>query len=111
MPPRVSAYDMVAVSDALEIILDHVSPLGIESVPLTQARGRFLARDIQADADLPGMPRSSVDGYAVQASDPTDTLNVLEEVTAGRLAQAQVEPGTAVRIMTGGTVPPGADAV
>jgi molybdopterin molybdotransferase len=109
--PRVSAYDMVEVPTALEMILAQVSPLGVENVELTRARGRFLAEDIAADADLPGLPRSSVDGYAVIASDPADQLEVLEEVTAGRLAQAQVSPGKAVRIMTGGTVPQGADAV
>jgi molybdopterin molybdotransferase len=109
--PRVSPYAMVSVQEAREAILQHAQPLGIERVPLTEARGRFLAQDIIADEDLPGMPRSSVDGYAVIAGDNADRLEVLEEVTAGRLAHAQVRPGTAVRIMTGGTLPPGADAV
>src|SRR5258708_17962039 len=111
MPPRVSAYPMVSVHEALETILDHAQPLGHETVELTHARGRILAQDILADADLPGMPRSSVDGYAVIAGDDAADLDVLEEVTAGRLAQTQVAPGTAVRIMTGGTLPRGADAV
>ena len=50
-------------------------------------------------------------GYAVIAGDDAADFDVLEEVTAGRLASAQVSPGTAVRIMTGGTLPHGADAV
>src|SRR5262249_33917969 len=75
------------------------------------ARARILAEDIRADEDLPGLPRSSVDGYAVIAGDPSQRLEVLEEVTAGRLAHQQVRPGTAVHIMTGGTLPPGADSV
>jgi molybdopterin molybdotransferase len=102
---------MVEVSDALETILDLATPVGVETVPLTSARGRYLAQDITADADLPGLPRSSVDGYAVIASDPATDLEVLEEVTAGRLAQARVKPGAAVRIMTGGSLPEGTDAV
>src|SRR5436309_12979456 len=109
--PRVSAYPMVEVGDALQTILSHASPLGEERVELTKARGRILAENITADADLPGLPRSSVDGYAVIAGDDASELEVLEEVTAGRLAHAQVRPGAAVRIMTGGTLPPGADAV
>src|SRR6266536_3163500 len=109
--PRVSAYPMVSVRDALEPILDRCRPMGLESVEMTAARTRILAEDIIADEDLPGLPRSSVDGYAVIAGDQATDLEVLEEVTAGRLAHAQVRPGTAVRIMTGGTVPPGADAV
>src|SRR5438105_6004027 len=111
MPPRVSAYPMVEVREALETILAKATPLGVETVALTRARGRILAEDITADADLPGLPRSSVDGYAVSAADDANELRVLEEVTAGRLAQAQVTPGSAVRIMTGGTLPAGADAV
>src|SRR5258708_37013690 len=111
MPPRVSAYPMVSVHEALETILDHAQPLGPEAVELTHARGRILAQDILADADLPGMPGWSVDGYAVIAGDAAADAHVLQEVTAGRLAQTQVAPGTAVRIMTGGTLPRGADAV
>ncbi len=93
------------------MILQRAEPLGVERVPLTEARARILAQDIRADEDLPGLPSSSVDGYAVVAGDDAQALEVLEEVTAGRLAHTQVRPGTAVRIMTGGTVPPGADAV
>jgi molybdopterin molybdotransferase len=102
---------MVEVGQALETILSKAAPLGSESVDLTRARGRILAEDIAADADLPGLPRSSVDGYAVIAGDDSATLEILEEVTAGRLANAQVIPGAASRIMTGGTLPEGADAV
>ncbi len=102
---------MVEVPDALAAILERAQPLGVEHVPLTGSRGRFLAQDITADADLPGLPRSSVDGYAVIAGDDAAQLDVLEEVTAGRLAQVQVTRGAAVHIMTGGSLPQGADAV
>jgi molybdopterin molybdotransferase len=111
MPPRVSPYEMVEVGEALEAILARTKTLGTERVALTSARGRFLAVDITADADLPGLPRSSVDGYAVIAADDSRELEILEEVTAGRLASAQVVRGAASRIMTGGTLPEGADAV
>ena len=111
MPPRVSPYAMVEVGEALETILGQAQPLETEHVDLTRARGRYLAQDIVADADLPALPRSSVDGYAVIAGDVAKELRVVEEVTAGRLAQTQVVPGSAVRIMTGGTLPQGADAV
>src|SRR5919205_2195282 len=109
--PRVSAYPMISVPEALATILERVQPLGTETIDLRHARGRVLARDILADQDLPGLPRSSVDGYAVRANDSSEQFEVLEEVTAGRLAHAQVRPGTAVRIMTGGTLSEGADAV
>jgi len=102
---------MVEVRDALRVILEKAAPVGVEIVPLTGARGRYLAEDVLADADLPGLPRSSVDGYAVIASDAATDLKVLGELTAGRLGDAPVTPGTAVRIMTGGSLPEGTDAV
>lgn len=111
MPPRVSPYEMIEVRQALDMILARAAPLGVEHVELTRARGRFLAEDIAADADLPNQPRSSVDGYAVIAGDSASELEVLDEVTAGRLAEAHVRPGATMRIMTGGMLPEGADAV
>jgi molybdopterin biosynthesis enzyme len=72
MPPRVSAYPMVAVGEAIELILAQAEPLGQETVGLQSARGRILAADILADDNLPGLPRSSVDGYAVSAADPSE---------------------------------------
>src|SRR5919197_939893 len=96
--PRVSAYPMVEVQEALTTILACARPKAQELVELTAARGRILAEDVLAEDDVPGMPRSSVDGYAVMAGDGSESFDVLEEVTAGRLAHAQVRPGTAVRI-------------
>src|SRR5580693_676010 len=46
-------------------------PLGGETVPLSQALGRVLARAVIADFDVPGFDRSSVDGFAVRADDTT----------------------------------------
>ncbi|MBI2756710.1 MAG: molybdopterin molybdotransferase MoeA [Chloroflexi bacterium] len=102
---------MVPVPDALAAILERTTALPTESVPLVEALGRVLAREVAADADLPGLPRSSVDGYAVRSADSAPDRRVLAEVTAGRLAHTQVGSGEAVAIMTGGTIPQGADAV
>ncbi len=109
--PRVSAYPMVSVDEARRAILERAQALDTEQVGLRDAFGRVLSEDVVADADLPGLPRSSVDGFAVLASDESPTRRVLDEVTAGHLAHEQVRPGTAVRIMTGGSLPEGADAV
>src|SRR5207302_1806328 len=103
--PRVSAYPMVQVGEALGTILAHAQPLGRETVELTRARGRILAQDVTADADLPGLPRSSVDGYAVMAGDDSAELEVLEEVTAGRLGSTHVRPGAAGRCSSAGPEP------
>jgi putative molybdopterin biosynthesis protein len=94
-------------------------PLGNETVPLSQAPGRVLARAVVADVDVPGFDRASVDGFAVRAADTegasertpkTLALNA-EILTPGREPGVTVVPGTATLIATGGMVPRGADAV
>jgi molybdopterin molybdotransferase len=87
----------------------------IETVPLAQARGRTLARDIEAPLDLPPFDNSAVDGYAVRHADlfaKSDTaFAIADRVTAGRAAAHPIAPGTAIRIFTGAPMPDGADTV
>jgi putative molybdopterin biosynthesis protein len=94
-------------------------PLGAETVSLSQALGRVLARAVIADVDVPGFDRSSVDGFAVRADDTAGAserqpkrlaLNA-EILTPGTVPAIAVQPGTATLIATGGMVPRGADAV
>ncbi len=89
-----------------------------ESVPLADARDRVLAERIDADIDVPGFDRASMDGYAVRArdtfgadeADPV-TLSVAGEVHAGEEPDVTVEPGSLAEISTGAVMPAGADAV
>jgi len=89
-----------------------------ERVALAAAGGRVLAADFIAGADLPGFRRSTMDGYAVCASSTfgaSDSapalLTVVGSVEMGTRAEVGVRQGQAARILTGGMVPPGADAV
>jgi putative molybdopterin biosynthesis protein len=94
-------------------------PLGEETVPLAQCRGRVLARDLAATLDVPGFDRSNVDGFAVRAADlegarpdaPRRLRLNAEVLTPGRVPRKLVAPGTATIIATGGMIPRGADAV
>ena len=68
-----------------------------------------------AGEDVPPFANSAVDGYAVRAADlaavPAE-LTVVGELAAGAAPYDGVlEPGQAVRIMTGAPIPAGADAV
>ena len=90
----------------------------VEEVGLLEARGRVPAEPVRAPHDLPGFPRSTVDGYAVRASDTFGAseglpsyLDVTGEVAMGRAPAVAVAPGTAVAMPTGGVLPDGADAV
>ncbi|MCB2192873.1 MAG: molybdopterin molybdotransferase MoeA [Deltaproteobacteria bacterium] len=109
----------VSLAEAQRIILTSVTPLGPESIHIFKAVKRFLYEDIVADNMIPPMDSSARDGYAVIAEDTysasQDTpvqLKVVGEIQAGALAEGkQVSTGTAIRIMTGAPIPPGADAV
>jgi molybdopterin molybdotransferase len=104
---------MLSVDESLKLVLGHAQTL--LPVPALQAdvRGRVLAEAIISDIDSPPHDKSIVDGYALIAADvtPGKELLVLEEVTAGTVPTRVVEPGTAIRIMTGAPLPHGADAV
>jgi len=104
----------LSVEQALERILATVHVLEPERVGLLEAAGRVLAETVSAGRDIPPLANSAMDGYAVQAADlvqPPVRLRVVGEVAAGYVSRVQVEPGTAVRIMTGAPLPAGADTV
>jgi molybdopterin molybdotransferase len=108
---RASAYPLVDADVAAALVLERTEFLGVEDVALVDCGGRVLARDIVARAPLPAFPSSAVDGYALRAADAGKALRVAGESAAGRPFDHVVEPGTAVRILTGGVLPDGADCV
>ena len=96
-----------------------LEPLGEETVPLSEALGRVLCRDVTAPIDVPSFDRSNYDGYAVRAADtygasesgPRTLTLTPGALAAGVVPQTEVGSGTAVSIATGGMLPRGADAV
>ncbi len=109
---------LLSVDEVRHHILSQLNPLPIETVPLEQAFRRVLATPILAPSDLPPFTNSSVDGFAVRASDvkgaspshPVE-LQVFADIPAGVSPQFMLPPGYAARIMTGAPLPDGADAV
>ena len=109
---------MISVEDALNRILNTISPLGLEKVSLLDALGRVIGEDIYAGRNIPPKDNSAMDGYALRSQDTMGatkenpvTLDVIEDIPAGYIPRKSVEPGTTSRIMTGAPVPEGADAV
>jgi molybdopterin molybdotransferase len=105
---------MIAVEEAQERVLAEVQLVGTEQVVLTEALGRVLREDVVASYDVPEADNTAMDGYAVRADDianPPVRLRVIEDLPAGSVATKRVEPGTAIRIMTGALIPDGADTV
>ncbi|HSK30214.1 MAG TPA: gephyrin-like molybdotransferase Glp [Candidatus Limnocylindria bacterium] len=95
-----------------------VDPVGVENVASVKARGRVLADDLHSAVDLPHFHRAAMDGYAVKAKDTFGAsqslpayLKLAGVVEMGKEAAEPLVGGAALRISTGGMMPPEADAV
>ena len=108
---------MISVEEATERILAEIRQLSTIRVPLPESLGHVLADDVISQEDIPPFANSAMDGFALLSRDsqPRDgqspRLRITGAVAAGYVADHAVEPGTAMRIMTGAPVPPGADTV
>jgi len=103
---------LLLLEEAQARLLAHARPTGEERVALADATGRILADPrIVAAVDVPPFANSSMDGFALHAGDAPGVLRVAGEIAAGAASLQPVQAGTAVRIMTGAPLPPGADAV
>lgn len=105
---------LVGARDAVRIIWDTLAPLAPELAPLAGARGRVLAEEIVAEENVPPFDNAAMDGYAVRSEDTASApkpLAVIGEGPAGTVFARPVGSGEALRIMTGGVVPVGCDAV
>lgn len=105
---------LLSVAEAKARILRDIVALPPEWVPLHQARGRTLARDLAALRTQPPADMSAMDGYALRAADVPDLsaeLDVVGESAAGSRFGGRLQPGQTVRIFTGAPVPDGADTV
>lgn len=106
---------MLSYKQARQIILENITPTGIEQVHLVDSVGRVLVENVIASWDMPLWDNSAMDGYAVRAVDCSKipcNLTVTGYIPAGIKADGiEVKAGCAVKIMTGGPIPAGADAV
>ena len=105
---------LLEVEDAIRRVLADVHTLDAERVPLLDALGRVLERDVTASVTLPPWDNSAMDGYAVRSADVAQVparLRVIETVAAGQFPTRDVGTGEATRIMTGAPTPRGADSV
>jgi molybdopterin molybdotransferase len=110
--------EYLTVQEAQARIIGTLRPTGGETVPLSNCAGRILAEVISAAEDMPAFSNSSMDGFAVIASDVAGAtthspvnLAISADIPAGSAPTFSLQPGQAARIMTGAMLPGGADAV
>lgn len=111
--------DTIPLAEALALVEQAASPIErTERLPLLDAIGRVVSREVRAAADVPPFDRAAMDGYAVIAEDTfgagrTDPaiLRCVEKVHTGEMPVQAVSRGTCIEIATGAPLPAGADAV
>lgn len=111
---------LVGVDEVLRILESRrpLAPLGEEEVPLREALGRVLSRNVYSPIDYPPYTRALVDGYAVISGDLAGvyedrpkTLKLVGKVSTGETKLLRVGRGETVEVSTGAVVPYPADAV
>jgi molybdopterin molybdotransferase len=112
------ARELMDVERARALVLEGVSRLDAEDVPLDDALGRVLAEDVSSADAVPGFDNSAMDGFAVRAADTAGAgdgspvrLRIVDESRAGHPAEKDLGEGEAIRISTGAMLPEGADSV
>eukprot|EP00906_Rhabdomonas_costata_P004521 RCo006664 len=111
--PRHSPYPMISVEAAAQLVEQHTPVLDVVRVPVTTSEGAagqvawgsIVASDVRAVEPHPPFRASVKDGYAVRAADGPGTFPVAQG------NPSCLPPGHVIRVVTGGPVPEGADAV
>ncbi|KQM86533.1 molybdenum cofactor biosynthesis protein MoeA [Sphingomonas sp. Leaf23] len=102
---------LLPVAEAQARILALARPATPETLPLTEALGRFAAADIISLRTQPARPLSAMDGYAIRFDDLPGPWEVIGESAAGAAFPGTVAVGQATRIFTGAAMPAGTDCV
>lgn len=112
---QISPSKLLTEQEYRQQVLDLSPPLNrAAQSSIVDSFDGVIAEDLVSKVDLPGFRNSAMDGYAVRAADTQQvpvTLPVVGDIPAGAAGDIRLEPGTAMRIMTGAPIPPGADAV
>ena len=114
----VDVNKLVSLAEAQQIVLGQAQLLPTELVPLKDGGGRVLAHGIRATIDEPSTTQAAMDGYAVRSADVESAspegdifLKVVGLLGPGQLSEHRLKGGETLQVMTGATLPEGADAV
>ena len=102
---------MIELEQALAILRGVPVNAQVETIPLDDALGRVLARDVLSPIDSPPFDKSAMDGFAVRAVDDSTHFAIVDTVAAGGVPVRAIGRGECARIMTGAMLPPGAGRV
>jgi putative molybdopterin biosynthesis protein len=114
-------HRLVTLDEAVKLLtkaLGGLQPKEVVEVDVLDAVGCVAAEDIYVKTSSPPFDRSTVDGYAVVASDTYAAtedapvvLKVVGEARIGEVAEIAISSGECIEISTGSPIPRGASAV
>ncbi len=102
---------MIPFEKAYDIVMSSFFRTGNEVISYSDSLDRVLAGDVVSDMDMPPFDKATVDGFACRKADLENDLEIIETIPAGKWPEKQVEEKQCSRIMTGATIPSGADCV
>lgn len=104
---------MISYEEARKKALSYILEQRIQSIPTSQALGKYLACDLCTKHPLPYWDNSAMDGYALRHDDvqTSKKLKIIDEIPAGHQPSKDIVSGTCARIFTGAPMPRGADTV
>jgi len=109
-------FKVISFEEAKRKILEDAVPVReTEKIQIISSLNRILSSDIIAPFDVPPYNNSAMDGYAVRYEDISETsevkLKVIGDLPAGEYLDKEIGYGEAVKIMTGASIPKGANTV
>jgi molybdopterin molybdotransferase len=105
---------MITVQEASEIIMQHILPVQIKEVPLTEAAGCVLQEEVEADRDFPPFNRVTMDGIAIQYQawqQGVRSFHIEGVQKAGEPQKVLMDAVHCLEVMTGAVLPQNADTV
>lgn len=105
---------MISVENALQIILNASTNVGVEKIPFLHAMGRVLQEDIVADRDFPPFNRVTMDGIAINYKTfkkGQQKFNIAGIQAAGAIPMTLQDDSQCIEVMTGAVLPYNTDTV
>jgi molybdopterin molybdotransferase len=104
---------VITTAEAREAILATMPAFEVEAVPVNTSVGRSLRQSVVAERDQPPFDRVMMDGIAVSFGDFDSGTRIfpIQATQAAGDEQITLKQGKCIEIMTGATLPNGADCI
>tara|TARA_B100000965_G_scaffold273233_1_gene231278 strand:- start:224 stop:1435 length:1212 start_codon:yes stop_codon:yes gene_type:complete len=104
----------IPLNEAVEISKIRKINIRSEKISIDKAHRRILSKPLNALTNDPPFDNSAMDGFAVifsETTNPPNKFKISKTVEAGNKFENSINPGEAIKIMTGAPIPKGADSI